>query len=265
MPRLLLLFLCVFPWMLFSQETSWKQVHRIESGPQKCFVDQLNRVYLVKKGEIVLYDENFKQLSIYSNKLIGESIQVDVSNPLKVVIYSADQLRLIFLDSRLAELKEPINLFRMGYEQVSLCASSYNNGVWLYDPINFQLTRYDQNMEVMHKSLNLGQMLRLELNPTSMVERNNKLYMIDPEYGLLVFDVYANFINRYPMKDIENLVVNDGHLYFQKAGTVYALDLLDMHEEEVPLKFENIHFFDVNRSRIVAAEPNGLLIFTTLK
>lgn len=244
-------------------QTKWQPLDSINAKAQKCFIDPLNRTYIIRKGEIELRDEKQKVLTVYSNKLIGEDILVDVSNPLKILVYSADQMKLIFLDSRLAELKEPINLMSKGFEQISLAATSYNNGFWLYDPINFQLIRFDQNSEEERKSLNIGQLLRKELYPTDLIERNNKVYMTDPNVGVLVFDVYGNYINTLPLKGIEHLVINNDRLFYLKEGKLVAMNLTDYKEEEVAISLINTRFFDANRSRIIGAEKNRLFIFTT--
>lgn len=251
-------------WSTFSiAQSNWYPADSTYVKAQKCFIDPLNRIYAIRKGEIELRDAELKLLTKYSNKLIGEDILIDVSNPLKVLVYSPDQMKLIFLDSRLGELQDPINLMSKGFEQISLAATSYNNGFWLYDPINFQLIRFNQNYEEERRSLNIGQLLRKELYPADIIERNNKVYISDPNLGILVFDAYANYINTLPIKGIDHLVITNDKLLFQKKGMLHALDLKDYGEENLNLSLINNAFFDANRSRIIAHKKNHLIIFTT--
>lgn len=228
---------------------------------QRTYIDQLNNIYLVKQGEILKLDPMGRELARYSNKLIGEEVMLDVTNPMKAILYSPQQMQLVFLDSRLAELREQINLVSAGYEQISLAATSHSNGVWLYDPINFQLIRLDQNLEEERRSLNLGQMMRLELNPTDLVELNNKVYLTDPEHGVFVFDVFANFIKKIPITGIEYLVISDERLFYYKGATIYALHLADASEEEVEIRFTGTPFFDVHRNRVVITGPVSVTVY----
>ena len=246
-----------------AQNTEWSISSTINSKAQKCFLDPLNRSYLVRKGEVELRDEKNKVLNIYSNKLIGQEVIIDPTNPLKILLFSPDQMQLWFLDSRLAELREPINLFQKGFEQISLAATSHSNGFWLYDPVNFQLIRFDQNSEEERRSLNLGQLLRIEMFPTSLVEEGNKVYMSDPAQGVFVFDVYGNYLNRYPIKGVENLVIQNNRLFYKKGDDLLAFHLITHQEEKVSIELMKTQFFDVNRSRIIGAEKNRVLIFTT--
>lgn len=246
-----------------AQNTEWTNSSEISSKAQKCYLDPLNRSYLVRKGEVELRDEKNKILNIYSNKLIGQEIIIDPTNPLKILLFSPDQMQLWFLDSRLAELREPINLFQKGFEQISLAATSHSNGFWLYDPVNFQLIRFDQNSEEERRSLNLGQLLRIEMYPTSLIEESNKVYMSDPAQGIFVFDVYGNYLNRFPIKGVENLVIQNNRMFYKKGDELVAFHLITHQEEKVAIELGKTSFFDVNRSRIIGAEKNRVLIFTT--
>lgn len=258
---LVIALLSLLPCWCEAQETAWRKHHEIEIKAQRTLIDQLNNLYVIRKGEILKFDADGEEIARYSNKLIGEDILLDVTNPMKVILYSPDQMRLIFLDSRLGEMQEQTSLFSAGYEQISLAATSHSNGVWLYDPIHFILIRLDQNLEEERRSLNLVQMLRLEFFPTSLVEVNNRVYLSDPQHGVFVFDIFGNFMRKIPIKDIDHLIVSDSHLFYTKGGVIYALHLQDSSEQEVKVEWPEGAFFDVNRNRIVFTAPPSVIIY----
>lgn len=260
MRKWLVFITCLFAASLASAQ-AWEVVQQLDVQVQRTYIDQLNSLYLVRQGEILKLDPGGRELARYSNKLIGEEVMLDVTNPMKVILYSPQQMQLAFLDSRLAELREQINLVSAGYEQISLAATSHSNGVWLYDPINFQMIRLNQNLEEERRSLNLGQMLRLELNPTDLVELNNKVYLTDPEHGVFVFDVFANFIRRIPLTGIKYLVISDDRLFYYKGSVIYALNLADSSEEELKIEVPGSPFFDVNRNRVVVTQPGAVISY----
>lgn len=257
----LVILCCLCFWPLFAQDGVWTVMHLFEAKAQRTYIDQLNNLYPIQQGEIQKWDENGRVLTRYSNKLIGENVSLDVTNPMKVILYAPEQMRLIFLDSRLAELREPINLFAAGYEQISLAATSHSNSVWLYDPINFHLIRLNQNLEEERRSLNLAQLLRIEFNPTDLIEVNNNVYLTDPKHGVFVFDVFGNFIRKIPIIGIRNLVISDNRLFFYKGETLYGLNLLDNREEEVKIPLEGTPGFYVNRDRVVVTTAGGIIIY----
>ena len=88
-----------------AQERMWKVDQTISISAERAILDQLNNVYVLRKGEVIKLDAKGKELSRYSNKLIGEDVLLDVTNPLKVLLYSPEQMRLITLDSRFGEMR----------------------------------------------------------------------------------------------------------------------------------------------------------------
>ncbi len=257
MKHLLIILFCV-PWLGVAQ--SWTKVQEIEDKSLHVRVDQLGSVYGIHNGEVVKWDKGGKEWTRYSNKLIGNDIQLDVTNPMKVLLFSPDQMRLIFLDSRLGELREEVNLFRQDYEQISLAATSHSNGFWLYDPINFQLIRYDQYFKKERSSLNLAQILRIEFFPTALIEVDNMVYLSDPAHGIYVFDVFGNYVKRIPIKGVEQMMVADGRIFFRQEGVLKALQLRTLDVEVVQVELFPKDAIDVSKNRMVIARDDAVLI-----
>ena len=243
--------LIAIPIQLLAQDKDWKLVSNLDLSVQFCKIDQLNNLYAVKKGEVLKYDGQGKEISRFSNKLIGEDVQIDVTNPLKILVYSPDQMKLITLDSRLGEMNDRINFFDRGYEQISLVATSHSNALWLYDPINFQLVRLSSKLEEESRSLNIAQHLRLEFYPTDVLEINSKVYLTDPNHGVFEFDIFGNYLRKIPMKGIERLVISDNRLFYSKNGAIEALNLIDSTLDVLKIEGREKNNFFVNRNRVV--------------
>lgn len=244
---------------------NWKKAKTISIEGKRTVLDQLNNIYVIRKWEIIKLNPAGEELSRYSNKMIGDDIQLDVTNPLKVILYSPNQMRMFFLDSRLGEMSEQINWMQQGFEQISLVATSHTNGIWLYDPINFQLIRLFESLELDRKSLNLAQLVRLELYPTDIIEVNNKVYLTDPKHGIFVFDVFANYLRKIPIKGIEHLVISDNRLFYVKENQLTAFNLLDSSEELVKIELNQAQFFSVNRNKICLTEPKNIFIYDAIQ
>ena len=66
--------------------------------------------------------------------MLGSIDQVDVSNPLRPLLFYKDQGLIIVLDNTLSQQKNPISLNELGLYQTSCIANSnFDNGIWLYD------------------------------------------------------------------------------------------------------------------------------------
>lgn len=241
----------------------WKLKFHIEKKSAEVYVDVLNNIYLRNKGVIEKYDENGKFLTQYSNKLIGDDVLLDVTNPMKVLLYSPDQMKATFLDSRLGELRDPVRFLAKGYEQVPLAATSHSNGYWIYDAINFQLIRFDQNGEMLRKSANLAQLLRLEFSPNYLMEINDRVFLNDPKHGVFLFDIFGNYLKKLPFKDLDRLVIANNRIFYAKGNTIYATELKTLAEEEVTLPYEEGRSFDIGKSVSAIEVEKGVNIFSS--
>ena len=110
MIKQVIFFSFVFAFSVSNAQTkSYKMVQKHQLKAEYCELDQLNNLYIVKKGEVLKLDADGVELNRFSDKRIGEAVLLDVSNPMKVLLYSPDQMMLYTLDSRLGELSERIN------------------------------------------------------------------------------------------------------------------------------------------------------------
>lgn len=249
----------------FGQNTKWKEVRSISMAADQAWIDQLSNIYVVHRSELIKLNADGDELARYSNKLLGGDLDIDVTNPMKVLLFSADQMQLIFLDSRLSEFQLSVDLYQEGYEQISLVATSHSNGFWLFDPVNFRIVRYNQELNIDRESLNIAQMIKSEFNPTDMVEYQNNLYLVDPELGIVVFDIYGNFIKLIPLKGISALRFADDRLVFRINDEWSAFNLLSSEIESVNLDVNSIIDFDINRNSFLARKENALIIFKPLR
>lgn len=240
----------------------WGLTLKIPEVASDLRVDMLKNIYLIQKGALVKYDASGKRLTEYSNKLIGEGLLVDVTNPLKVLLFSPDQMKVIFLDSRLGEIRDPIRLLNRGYEQVTVAATSHSNGFWIYDAIKFEMIRFDQNLEVMQRSANLSQLLRIEFYPNYMVEVNNRVYLNDPDHGVFVFDIFGNYLKRLPIKGMDRLSIANDRLFYARGNSLYATHLKTLGEETVPIPYKEGLPFDVGKAIAVTGGQQQVNIFT---
>src|SRR6476659_8841896 len=64
--------------------------------------DNLNNVYMIKDDELIKYLPDGRFFRRYSNLKLGTITSVDVTNPLKILVYYRDFQQIIFLDNQLS-------------------------------------------------------------------------------------------------------------------------------------------------------------------
>ncbi len=177
-------------------------------------VDPIGNYYLHTRTEIFKYNPFDTLFSRYSELQNGGITFMDVSNPMKITVFYAGVSKVLFLDNTLNPTFTPTDLYALQLETATLVCSSYDNGFWVFDAPSFSLTRVNSFGEVDRTVKNINQLTGIEeLRPTALREKENLLYLADPNYGLFVFDIFGGFLKKIPLPGIADFsVIQKKHL-----------------------------------------------------
>jgi len=187
-------------------------------------VDNLGNVYVVKEDELMKFLPSGKFFARYSNLRLGRITHIDVTNPLKILLYYRDYQQIVFLDNQLSVNSEVVSLESLGYEQTYLVCVSANNSFWIYNKQNNELLRFNEHSKKVSSTGNLKQMLHADLNPEFMVEHNGFLYMNSPGGGIYVFDMFGAFSKVISLKGFRSFQVTENLIYFQRDSLFCSYD-----------------------------------------
>lgn len=194
----------------------------------KLRVDKMGNAYL-------RVDNNLYQFSKVQNSYTFEAVnfgtleQIDATNPLRLVLFYPDLMNILIVDNTLSQINA-INLLEFGYQQVTAAARARDNNFWIYDFVGFQLKKITPLGEVLAESENLNVLLGQTVQGNFILEKNNKVYLNDPKYGILVFDAYGTYARKIPLKGLDHFQVFDNDLVFWADSALIRLDPL-MNEE----------------------------------
>jgi hypothetical protein len=201
----------------FRQE---KPAHLVIKAKFDYFtVDNIGNMYLVNEDELLKYLPSGKFFARYSNLKLGRITSVDATNPLKILLYYRDFQQIVYIDDQLTANAESISLEELGYEQTDLVCAGANNSFWIYNKQNNELIRFDELSKRVAATGNLKQILRTEISPNYMIERNNFLYLNSPETGVYVFDIFGTFSKVISLKNLKAYQVYDDIIYYQKDSS----------------------------------------------
>ncbi len=136
---------------------------------------------------------------------------MDVSNPLKILVYYKDFATVVLLD-RFLSTRATIDLRRLGITQVKAVALSYDSNIWLYDEGEGKLKKLDENGNVLVESADLRLVFDEALSGVKIMDNNSQLYLYDNQLGWLIFDYYTAFKKRLPFTDWTDVNANDNQL-----------------------------------------------------
>lgn len=223
--------------------------------------DQFGFYYEIGDTEIKKFSSKGELNCSYSNNVLGVIANVDVSNPQKILVYFKDFTRILILDNTLSPSSEVIDLTTIELDETSLVCRSYNDAVWYYDPVRFELIRKNQELVTTNSSGNLANLLNKNIQPNFMVEYNNKLYLNDTKFGILVFDIYGTYLKTLPIFELMNFQIRDKFLiYTNKNGEVETYDFFSLQTAKYkPNKYHSVSTVRVENSVIYIVDKKNQL------
>ncbi len=250
----------LFPFFLIAQNSELVLDTRVSAIATMIEVDNVGNVFLLNNGGVKKYNlqGNFQQKN--SAMVYGEIASLDASNALKMVMYFRDLSQITYLDNQLASRGENVALDELGYVQTTQVCRSYNDGLWLYDQVSFELTRLNEQLEVTAQSGNLNQILNIMPEMSYMREVDRWLYVADVE-GVFVFDWYGSYQKIIPIPDISKFVIRSNRLFYLKENKLKYYHLKTLEKAEILLKEKGVIDFALFGDRLLLITQNELVIY----
>lgn len=187
--------------------------------------DQLGQLYLLKQDQAIeKYNRDGQILISNSFKGFGPLASLDASNPMELYAFYRAQNVLLLLDNQLG-VRGQIDLNQTGCNAISSLARSYDNGIWLFDQQDLQLKKYNKQLELQLQSGNIRSLVGKTISPVYMEEDGKQIIMLDTSYGMVVFDIYANY--KFSMPGKWKSVQSFGNEWYLFAGD--SLERLDFN------------------------------------
>lgn len=260
MKKIILLFILISS-SCFAQ-SKFKLITTIETDCDFFTTDNQSNIYVVKKDELTKYNKAGKQLYKYSNKKFGDISYVDAANMLKVLVFYKDFSQAVFLDNTLSLNGEPISFDKIGFQQVSLICTSFNNGLWVYNQQNFELLQLNTAYETIHHSENLNNLLNIDLQPTRMMEHDNKLYLNNPSSGILIFDIYGTYYKTVPAKNVKQFQAITDWVYYMQEDKLRSYNIKTTEENEFALPVKDFLGFRLEMETLMIQTATGISIYS---
>lgn len=210
-------------WQVAVAQTrdTFALVHSFEAEVQVLSTDKLKQIYYVSPRQ-VLYkcNEQGQVLFEFSNRYLGTLSKVDASDPFDILLYYPDYQTILFLD-RTLNMTADIRLKAEQFPLPALVALGRDRQVWIYDAALNTLNRIDRQGNIKSSSQDLSLLLGRRFTPNQLMCNERGVYLIDPEQGVLVFDLFAQFQSFLPLGGIEQVQTFDQFLLYRRAGQYY--------------------------------------------
>jgi hypothetical protein len=221
--------------LCLSFSTTFSFIGTYETKANFIAIDNFSNFYTANDNQLLKFSPDGTYLYPFEEFKYGKIGMVDVTNPMKILVFCPDFMTVITLDKFLAPLTT-YNFFDLGYQNISAVAMSNDGLLWFYDNTDFKLKKIDETGTIISQSQPLNTAMDAVPNPDFMVEKDNAVYLNDPSIGIMVFDIFGNYSKTVPIKGLKKFqVFQDQIVYFENNRlNAYGLISLDLKSIQLP-------------------------------
>jgi hypothetical protein len=210
--------------ILFDLQTDYKLTGVLKIQGDQYYSDPMGNIYIIQDNRIRKYNNMLEKLADYTNVYLGNITSVDVSDPLRILVFYKDFNQILWLDNFLLELRSPVRLDDLYIDQAELVCSSSQGGFWIYNSLKKQIQYLDSDLKLIHESINL-QPLTGENIPCSMIEKSSIVYLNVPNTGILTFDRFGTYNQTLPVYPDKRFQVTNENIFYTSYHSFYTFNL----------------------------------------
>lgn len=257
--------LCVFAHQVRAQSNdSFHLLKTFQAEATDFSVDHLGNVYLLlTNGRLKKVSGKGDSIAVFNEvRRYGKVHAIDVSNPLKVLLYYKEFGTIIVLD-RFLNIRNTIDLRKLGMFQVSMIAQSYDNNIWIFDELDSRLKRIGDDGRLIDQFNDFRMIFDSVPRPQFIVDHNKSLYLYDPTKGVYIFDYYGAFRNRVTFTGWTDFTVINKTIYGRDSTNLYSYEpgTLQLTSYPLPAALRAASRITIMPGSLYALRANGLQVY----
>lgn len=264
MRKLLLLVLVLGVWQVHGQGDSLPLVAVYGKTVTDFSVDNLGNIFLVNEsGELKKLTARGDSVAVFNDvKRFGKLYSLDVTNPLKVLLYYRDFGTIVVLD-RFLNNRNTIDVRRKDILQSRAVAQSFDNAVWIYDELAGKLKRIDDNGTVVSETADFRILFDDPPIPAQIADADRLVYLYDPAKGLFVLDYFGTVRNRVALLGWQEMQVIGNRVIGRKDHLLesYTPGSLQMEEQVLPAAWKEIRKLQVTIDKIYCLRDGKVYVY----
>lgn len=225
-------------------------------------VDNLDNIYLVNSNnQLKKINSKGDSAGVFNEvRKYGKLFAMDVTNPLKLLLYYQNFSTVVVLD-RFLNVRNVINLRKQNIFNVKTIATSYDNNIWLFDEGDTKLKKIDDNGQVLSETVDFRIIFDSTPSPVQILDREGFVTLYDPNKGFYILDYYGALKNRIPFLQWKNVEVIGNTLYGFGDTLLYQYQTgsLQLKEFQLPAIFNNALQIKAGNGKVYLLNKDGLL------
>lgn len=228
-------------------------------------VDNLGNIYVINgDNQLKKLSANGDSLAVFNDvRRYGKIAAIDVTNPLKLLVYYRDFTTIIELD-RFLNIINTIDLRKQNILQAKAVSLAYDNNVWVFDELDARLKRIADDGTLVDQTTDFRQLFDTVPDPVLICDREGLVYLYDTTKGVYIFDHYGSLKTHLDFsgwKDFDvigkNILGRDEAKFYR-----YQQGTLNMQEEAIPAAYHGASRIRITPTVIYVLKKTGLEIYT---
>lgn len=269
MYRMLLVLSCFLVPGLYSAaqtDTSFRLLRTVTGDIVSFTVDNLDNLYILNsRNQLKKLNANWDSAAVFNDvKKFGKATLIDVSNPLKVLLYYRDFATIVVLD-RFLNIRNSIDLRKQNILQAKAIGQSYDNKIWIYDELEHKLKKIDEDGKLLQETPDFRLLMGRAPSPQKIFDENQYVYLYDSARGVNVFDYYGTHRNNIMIDHWQNFRVAGNYIFGSRSDTLFRYDIRDFMVDDwkMPASIAGSSQVLFTYSRLYALKEGRIAIYST--
>lgn len=228
-------------------------------------VDNLGNIYILdQKGQLKKISPTGDSIAVFNDvRRNGKGYSVDVSNPLKVLLYYKDFGTVVVLD-RFLNNRGTIDLRQQNLFQVKAIGQAYDNNIWVFDELESKLKKIGDDGKVIDQSTDFRLIFDSMPSPQFIVDQDKSVYLYDSLKGVFIFDHYGAFKNRVQLRGWTDFIVINNTIYGRDQQFLYKYEpgTLNLRKFRIPPSIQAARRIYITPLHLYVLRDNMLDVFS---
>ena len=207
----------------YTQHWERMDTMHLQDSVDAVFYDNLSSRYVLSGGTR-LYKVNSRGATAYfQQNRLGPIGQVDVTDPMKVLIFYPVFQTLLTLDNAFSQTGK-LNFAGTPIGTVGAVCRAVDNQIWIYDLSNRSLDKIDAGGNILVRGIP-NYTVRLDASaPLRMWQAGDYVFLWQMGQPVYQFDNFGKFIKELELPLNANLIGVSSHIYYISDGDLRAFD-----------------------------------------
>lgn len=227
-------------------------------------VDNLGNIFILyQNGQLKKLNQAGDSLAVFNDvRRFGKLYSIDVTNPLKILLYYKDFSTIVILD-RLLNSRATLDLRKLNLYQVKAISQSYDNNIWVFDEFESKLKRISDDGKLLDQFTDFRVLFDSVPSPQYIIDQNKQLYLYDSLKGVFIFDYYGSFKGRIPFTGWTDFSVINNLLFGRDQRQLFRYEpgTLNLQRYPIPVSMINSRKILVTPGKLYLLRENKLEVY----